>query len=37
MLGPTGTTAPAAGRGDGELGEALRPLFLDYPRKHPDA
>jgi hypothetical protein len=22
--------------GDGELGEALRPVFLDYLRKHPD-
>lgn len=23
--------------GDGELGEALRPLFVDYLRRHPDA
>ena len=23
--------------GDGAIGEALRPLFLDYLRKHPDA
>jgi hypothetical protein len=23
--------------GDGELGEALRPMFLDYLRRHPDA
>ena len=23
--------------GEGELGEALRPLFIDYLRKHPDA
>lgn len=23
--------------GDGALGEALRPMFLDYLRKHPDA
>ncbi len=23
--------------GEGELAEALRPLFLDYLRKHPDA
>jgi hypothetical protein len=23
--------------GDGKLGEALRPMFLDYLRKHPDA
>lgn len=23
--------------GDGQLGEALRPVFIDYLRKHPDA
>jgi hypothetical protein len=23
--------------GDGRLGEALRPVFVDYLRKHPDA
>jgi hypothetical protein len=23
--------------GEGKLGEALRPLFIDYLRKHPDA
>jgi hypothetical protein len=23
--------------GDGQLAEALRPLFIDYLRKHPDA
>jgi hypothetical protein len=23
--------------GDGELGEALRPVFIDYLRKHPNA
>jgi hypothetical protein len=23
--------------GDGALGEALRPMFIDYLRKHPDA
>jgi len=23
--------------GEGELGDALRPLFIDYLRKHPDA
>ena len=23
--------------GEGDLGEALRPLFIDYLRKHPDA
>ena len=23
--------------GDGAVGEALRPLFIDYLRKHPDA
>ncbi len=27
----------AAHSGDGALAEALRPLFLDYLRKHPDA
>lgn len=25
----------AFGAGEGELGEALRPLYLDYLRKHP--
>jgi len=23
--------------GDGQLGEALRPVFIDYLRRHPDA
>jgi hypothetical protein len=23
--------------GDGQLGEALRPVFIDYLRKHPDS
>ena len=23
--------------GDGRLGEAMRPVFIDYLRKHPDA
>lgn len=27
----------ALNSGDGALAEALRPLFLDYLRKHPDA
>jgi hypothetical protein len=32
-----GLIADAMRSGDGELGEALRPLFIDYLRKHPDA
>ncbi|TDE40526.1 hypothetical protein E1295_31665 [Nonomuraea mesophila] len=27
----------AIASGEGELGEALRPIYLDYLRKHPDA
>jgi hypothetical protein len=27
----------AIGSGEGELGEALRPVYLDYLSKHPDA
>jgi hypothetical protein len=27
----------AIGAGEGELGEALRPVYLDYLSKHPDA
>lgn len=27
----------ALAAGQGELGEALRPVYLDYLRKHPDA
>jgi hypothetical protein len=33
----TGLIKDALHSGDGELGEALRPVFIDYLRKHPDA
>jgi hypothetical protein len=32
-----GLISDAVRSGDGELGEALRPLFIDYLRKHSDA
>ena len=32
-----GLISDALRSGDGELGEALRPLFIDYLRKHPDS
>jgi hypothetical protein len=32
-----GLISDALHSGDGKLGEALRPVFLDYLRKHPDA
>jgi hypothetical protein len=32
-----GLITDALHSGDGELGEALRPVFIDYLRKHPDA
>jgi hypothetical protein len=32
-----GLISDALRSGDGELGEALRPLFIDYLRRHPDA
>ncbi len=32
-----GLISDAVHSGDGPLGEALRPLFIDYLRKHPDA
>ncbi len=32
-----GLISDALRSGEGELGEALRPLFIDYLRKHPDA
>ena len=32
-----GLISDALHSGDGELGEALRPVFVDYLRKHPDA
>jgi len=32
-----GLISNAVHSGDGKLGEALRPVFIDYLRKHPDA
>jgi hypothetical protein len=32
-----GLISDALRSGDGRLGEALRPLFIDYLRRHPDA
>lgn len=32
-----GLISDALHSGDGRLGEALRPVFVDYLRKHPDA
>lgn len=32
-----GLISDALRSGDGKLGEALRPVFIDYLRKHPDA
>jgi hypothetical protein len=32
-----GLISDALNSGDGRLGEALRPVFIDYLRKHPDA
>ena len=32
-----GVISDALHSGDGALGEALRPLFIDYLRRHPDA
>lgn len=32
-----GLISDALHSGDGELGEALRPMFIDYLRKHADA
>jgi hypothetical protein len=37
MQSSKGLILDALRSGDGELGEALRPLFIDYLRKHPDA
>jgi hypothetical protein len=33
----TGLISDALHSGDGQLGEALRPVFIDYLRKHADA
>jgi hypothetical protein len=32
-----GLISDALHSGDGKLGDALRPVFIDYLRKHPDA
>jgi hypothetical protein len=32
-----GLISDAVHSGDGRLGDALRPVFIDYLRKHPDA
>ncbi|HTR89600.1 MAG TPA: hypothetical protein VMG62_05770 [Solirubrobacteraceae bacterium] len=32
-----GLISDAVHSGDGKLGEAMRPFFIDYLRKHPDA
>jgi hypothetical protein len=32
-----GLISDALHSGDGKLGDALRPLFIDYLRQHPDA
>jgi hypothetical protein len=32
-----GQISDAVHSGDGKLGEALRPVFIDYLRRHPDA
>lgn len=32
-----GLISDALHSGEGQLGEALRPVFVDYLRKHPDA
>jgi hypothetical protein len=32
-----GLISDALHSGDGQLGDALRPVFIDYLRKHPDA
>jgi hypothetical protein len=37
MQSSKGLIYDAVHSGEGELGEALRPLFLDYLRSHPDA
>jgi hypothetical protein len=37
MQSSKGLIYDAVHSGEGELGEALRPLFIDYLRSHPDA
>ncbi len=36
IIASRNTIADAVHSGDGELAEALRPLFIDYLRKHPE-
>jgi hypothetical protein len=37
IVSARGTIKDALHSGDGALAEALRPMFIDYLRKHPDA
>ncbi|HEX4837644.1 MAG TPA: hypothetical protein VFV03_03875 [Solirubrobacteraceae bacterium] len=37
IVSARGALKDALHSGDGELAEALRPVFIDYLRKHPDA
>jgi hypothetical protein len=37
MVATSGLISDALHSGDGKLAEALRPIFIDYLRKHPDA
>jgi len=37
IVSARGQIKDALHSGDGQLAEALRPLFVDYLRKHPDA
>lgn len=37
VVSARGAIKDALHSGEGELAEALRPVFLDYLRKHPDA
>jgi hypothetical protein len=37
VVSARGLVKDALHSGDGELAEALRPIFIDYLRKHPDA
>jgi hypothetical protein len=37
MQSSKGLISDALHSGDGELGEAMRPVFIDYLRKHADA
>lgn len=37
MVATSGLISDALHSGDGKLAEALRPVFIDYLQKHPDA